>query len=220
MAAQMSALGLMAMATLGSASVREQPSEGFEFVTCGSSLKLGYVAVREQHKQEYRLHSHEVSYGSGSGQQSVTLKKGIADANSYWTIVGDLKNGCKRGAKIADGRVVRLQHAQSGKWLHSHKEFDSPLSHNQEVSGYGSSDESNTADHWQLELTNKRDKYWMRERSMRLKHVDTGKYLHSTFSHQFGRPINGQREVCAFAQANNLNEWTAMEGLYMKPEEK
>ena len=47
--------------------------------------------------QEFRLHSHEVAYGSGSGQQSVTVKKSVDDNNSLWTVHGDLKNGCKSG---------------------------------------------------------------------------------------------------------------------------
>ena len=35
-------------------------------VTCGSVIKLQHVAT------EHRLHSHQVNYGGGSGQQSVT----------------------------------------------------------------------------------------------------------------------------------------------------
>lgn len=36
---------------------------GFQFVTCGSALKLASV------ENNVRLHSHDVKYGSGSGQQ-------------------------------------------------------------------------------------------------------------------------------------------------------
>ena len=43
-------------------SVRACP-QGFQFVTCGSVLKLVNPA------SGVRLHSHEVKYGSGSGQQ-------------------------------------------------------------------------------------------------------------------------------------------------------
>ena len=35
----------------------------FKYVTCGSSLKLF------NNRQAVRLHSHDVKYGSGSGQQ-------------------------------------------------------------------------------------------------------------------------------------------------------
>lgn len=35
-------------------------------------------------KTKFRLHSHDVPYGSGSGQQSVTGFPGVVDSNSYW----------------------------------------------------------------------------------------------------------------------------------------
>lgn len=182
---------------------------GYEAVTCGSTIKIAFARV-----PEFRLHSHEVAYGSGSGQQSVTLKRAVDDVNSHWTVVGDLKNGCKRGTPIKSGRIIRLKHAQTDKWLHSHAEFNSPLSNNQEVSAYGGADDSNTADHWKVVVTG--GGYWKREHVVRFQHVDTGNYLHSTGQHQFGRPIGGQREVCAYSRANDKNEWTAMEGLYIK----
>ncbi|CAB4065117.1 Stromal cell-derived factor 2,Stromal cell-derived factor 2-like protein 1 [Lepeophtheirus salmonis] len=51
-------------------------------VTCGSTLKL----LNVHHK--VRLHSHEVKYGSGSGQQSVTGNDHKEDVNSHWVIKG------------------------------------------------------------------------------------------------------------------------------------
>ena len=51
-------------------------------VTCGSVIKL-------QHSNTgVNLHSHEISYGSGSGQQSVTGFTGGDDANDYWSVRG------------------------------------------------------------------------------------------------------------------------------------
>jgi dolichyl-phosphate-mannose--protein O-mannosyl transferase len=35
-------------------------------------------------KTKFRLHSHDVPYGSGSGQQSVTGFPTVDDSNSYW----------------------------------------------------------------------------------------------------------------------------------------
>lgn len=51
-------------------------------VTCGSVVKLLHVGT------QYRLHSHEIPYGSGSGQQSVTSFPRGDDANSYWIVRG------------------------------------------------------------------------------------------------------------------------------------
>ena len=41
-------------------------ASGFQFVTCGSVLKLVNI------ESNVRLHSHDVKYGSGSGQQVCT----------------------------------------------------------------------------------------------------------------------------------------------------
>ena len=51
-------------------------------MTCGSVIKLQNVF----HK--IRLHSHDVKYGSGSGQQSVTGTDSKEDVNSHWSIKG------------------------------------------------------------------------------------------------------------------------------------
>lgn len=41
---------------------------------------------RFEHQVGFRLHSHDVKYGSGSGQQSVTAVKNSDDINSHWQI--------------------------------------------------------------------------------------------------------------------------------------
>lgn len=51
-------------------------------VTCGSVVKLKHAT------SEFDLHSHEISYGSGSGQQSVTGYKDTSDAASLWAVKG------------------------------------------------------------------------------------------------------------------------------------
>jgi dolichyl-phosphate-mannose--protein O-mannosyl transferase len=43
---------------------------------------------------------------------------------------------CEAGKPIACGQHIRLEHAQTGKNLHSHL-FKAPLSGNQEVSAFG-----------------------------------------------------------------------------------
>ena len=51
-------------------------------VTCGTTVKLQHIGTN------YHLHSHEVAYGSGSGQQSVTASSAGDDAGSYWVVKG------------------------------------------------------------------------------------------------------------------------------------
>jgi len=44
-----------------------------------------------------RLHSHDVKYGAGSGQQSVTGTDLSEDINSHWEIKAQTGKHCKRG---------------------------------------------------------------------------------------------------------------------------
>ena len=151
-------------------------------VTCGSSVKL----MNGQHK--VRLHSHDVKYGSGSGQQSVTGTVVKEDVNSHWTIKGPGdRDHCIRGEPVECGQKVRLEHLTTHRNLHSHH-FSSPLSSQQEISAFGEGGRGDTGDVW---LVMCEGDYWTRGDNMRLKHVDTGMYL-SASGHTFGRPIQGQ----------------------------
>merc|ERR1711974_56975 len=80
-------------------------SRGPQQVTCGSVIKLQNM----YHK--VRLHSHDVKYGSGSGQQSVTGTEVKEDVNSHWAIKGpSLKKQCSRGNPIECGQEIRFEH--------------------------------------------------------------------------------------------------------------
>jgi dolichyl-phosphate-mannose--protein O-mannosyl transferase len=56
------------------------------------------------------------------------------------------------GTVVQCGDLVRLQHASTKRWLHSHLHA-SPLTHRQEISGYGEDGGagSDTGDNWKLE---------------------------------------------------------------------
>uniref|UniRef100_A0A5B6YT24 Putative phospholipase SGR2 isoform X2 n=1 Tax=Davidia involucrata TaxID=16924 RepID=A0A5B6YT24_DAVIN len=75
-------------------------------------------------KTKFRLHSHEVPYGSGSGQQSVTSFPNVDDSNSYWIVRALPGTSAKQGDTIKSGTIIRLQHSH----LHA-----SPISGNLEV---------------------------------------------------------------------------------------
>lgn len=183
---------------------------GFQFVTCGTVLKLIHVDT------SIRLHSHDVKYGSGSGQQSVTGVTHADDVNSYWVVKGrHAAEQCTRGEPIKCGDIIRLQHLQTRLFLHSHF-FQSPLSQNQEVSCFGDGTDTggDESDNWQVECNTD---HWRRDDPVRFKHAATQKYLHST-GHTYGRPINGQREISCYPTPTQQNLWKAMEGIYLKPE--
>lgn len=117
-------------------------------VTCGTVLKLMNI------NEGSRLHSHEVKYGSGSGQQSVTAVQASDDVNSHWQIfpgvltcsklgrwdeikvsdaISALKESCNRGEAIKCGDKIRLKHLTTGCFLHTHH-FHAPLSKHYQVS--------------------------------------------------------------------------------------
>lgn len=69
--------------------------------------------------------------------------------------------------------IIRMLHVQTEKNLHSH-DFQSPLSHNQEVSAYGENGIGDEGDLWKVICTSRND-YWLRQDPIRLQHVETGK---------------------------------------------
>ncbi|KAK4516034.1 uncharacterized protein ATC70_010995 [Mucor velutinosus] len=178
--------------------------DGFEQVTCGSTLKLTNKA------NNYKLHSHGVTYGSGSGQQSVTGFPNADDGNSFWIVEAASGKACSRGEPIPCGSAIRLKHANTQGYLHSHL-HQSPLSRQQEVSCYDGKD---SGDNWKVECLNSGDKMWHREQPVQFVHEDTYAYLSSNSNHQFGQPIPGQLEVAASRSASKNTQWMAQEGIY------
>lgn len=87
-AALLAIFALLAVAGLVRAD--DKIDEEFQRVTCNSAVKL-------THASGFKLHSHSVNYGSGSGQQSVTGFPENNDPNSLWAVVGGIKAPCKRG---------------------------------------------------------------------------------------------------------------------------
>ena len=60
--------------------------------------------IKLQHfNTKYRLHSHDIPYGSGSGQQSVTGFEGGDDTNCYWIVHGDSVRKSEQNSDALDG---------------------------------------------------------------------------------------------------------------------
>ncbi|GMH07058.1 hypothetical protein Nepgr_008898 [Nepenthes gracilis] len=175
-------------------------------ITYGTVLKLMHE------KTKFRLHSHEVPYGSGSGQQSVTGFPDVEDSNSYWIIRPQPGTSAKQGDPIKSGTIIKLQHMRTRRWLHSHW-FSSPISGNQEVSCFGGDSESDTGDLWRL-LIEGSGNIWRKDQRIRLQHADTGVYLHS-HNKKYSRIAGGQQEVCGVQDKRAENIWLAAEGVYL-----
>eukprot|EP00040_Diaphanoeca_grandis_P002645 m.22334 g.22334 ORF g.22334 m.22334 type:complete len:228 (+) comp13775_c1_seq1:17-700(+) len=206
---------------VGFVSVAAAQNPAFNYVTCGSSLKLAHV------KTGARLHSHEVKYGSGghsSGQNSVTGMMTQIDSNSLWKVVSPstAQGDCPSGAPIRCGKPIRLQHVTSGCMLHSHAQFKSPLTKSQEVSGLGCPSSPNhgngdidPGDDWILHCSHSSD-FWMRDDQVALQHAQTSRYLHHDGKTAYQRPIDGQREIGGISTKDEFTMWIAQEGIYVK----
>lgn len=168
----------------------------------------------EHRATKHRLHSEDVTYGTGSGQNSVTGTPEATSGESYWIVRGAEGVDCEQGTPLENGSIIRLQHSTSKRWLHSHL-FRSPLSGQQEVSSFGGVGESDTGDNWRVELSSKGP--WKQGQDVQLQHVDTNAYLMS-HAKKYGQPIAGQTEVCATRGKPNANtKWLAAEGVYFPP---
>lgn len=184
-----------------------------EVVGCGSVVKI-------THRQsEHNLHSHEIAYGTGSGQQSVTAHGGRDDQGALWIVQeGNGQPDCTLSRPIVCGSTIRLTHLQTMKNLHSHK-FQSPLTKGQEVSAFGDKGQGDESDNWILECEGN-SKYWYHGIDVYFKHEATGGYLYTHSSYAFddrncrGCPIIGQREVSAIGGKKGTAKWYADQGLY------
>lgn len=190
----------------GSASSAHAANSEEVQITYGTVLKLMHERTK------FRLHSHDVPYGSGSGQQSVTSFPNVEDSNSYWIVRPQPGTSAKQGDTIKSGTIIRLQHMKTRKWLHSHLHA-SPISGNLEVSCFGSESESDTGDYWRL-LIEGSGKTWKQDQRVRLQHVDTSGYLHS-HDKKYTRIAGGQQEVCGVRDKRADNVWLAAEGVYL-----
>ena len=177
-------------------------------VTIGSSVKLMNKAYK------VRLHSHDIKYGSGSGQQSVTGMNDEVDANSYWQVRSPSSEAFMRGTPIKCGQKIRLTHVRTTANLHSHH-VGSPLSNEQEVSCYGENGEGDHLDNWEVVCSGA---FWRRDQFVRFKHVETGAYLGCS-GKTYSRPIPGQYEVVgSFSDtSHSQKQWKTMEGVFVKP---
>jgi len=184
---------------------KQEIPENLSKVTCGSVIKLTHVP------SGHKLHSHNIPYGSGSGQQSVTGFPEPDDTNSLWIVRGSYNTDCLRGQSFKNKDIIRLEHLNTHKYLHSHL-HKSPITKNQEVSAFGEKKSGDTGDNWQIECRNT----WDRNEKIRLKHIDTALYLHASLDAKYSNPIPGQLEVSAVSQKNANTQWAANEGVYFE----
>lgn len=90
-------LGLVA----ARAALGHEEDDSREPITCGSAVKLSHAQTG------YLLHSHDIAWGSGSHQQSVTGTGSRDDPNSLWVVAeGHGAPPCRRGGRCATPRAA------------------------------------------------------------------------------------------------------------------
>ena len=177
----------------------------------GARIKLQHVSTG------HRLHSHGSTYPKGSKQQQVTCFDG-EDANDWWLIKprhGTPLDASTTGMPVADGDVVRLEHVQTQRNLHSHNIVGHVTRGRQlEVTAFGNEGEGDTNDNWIVRLGQSE------AGAIRLQHVCTSMktaggqgeggdahcgYLHS-HGHKYPGWGHGQQEVTNYngTDANDL----------------
>lgn len=145
------------------------------------------------------LHSHPVNYPAGSRQQQVTCFAGDNDENA-WLVKAAHGEWCTRGNPVRNGDIIRIQHMTTGRNLHSHG-IPSPVTGQQEVSGYGDDGAGDSNDNWRVEYEGNR---------FRLIHVNSNHALHS---HGIALPAEcfGQQEVTSYSGRDDNDFWVVDE---------
>jgi dolichyl-phosphate-mannose--protein O-mannosyl transferase len=163
-------------------------------------------------KTNVNLHSHNIDYHHvGSSKQQQVTGFGGADENDYWIVKGPHSKDefFNKGNPVKNGDIIRLEHLNTRKNLHSHPGIPAPLTAQQqeisafspEVNGIGNID-----DNWQIEVENGGG--WVTGVAIRLIHSRTKVSLHS---HNIGDEeyISGQQEVTGFSKRNEDDFWLA-----------
>jgi dolichyl-phosphate-mannose--protein O-mannosyl transferase len=168
-------------------------------VTCGSAVKLSHV----ESKQLFWLSSESRNWVSGSGQQIVTWIPNKAETSALWWLrmSHHSPEECDPGTPIQCGDKIRLTHVATKRNLHTHG-VPSPLSKQQEVSGFGDNGVGDGGDDWIVECVQPdHGGLWKRGYSVRLFHVDTSKYLGGSASVKFTQSNCGNCQIINHMEA-------------------
>eukprot|EP00922_Rhytidocystis_sp_ex-Travisia-forbesii_P014574 GHVS01021786.1.p1 GENE.GHVS01021786.1~~GHVS01021786.1.p1 ORF type:complete len:236 (+),score=41.00 GHVS01021786.1:80-787(+) len=193
-------------------------------VTYGSSVALRH------NTSGFKLFSAKIAWGSGSGQQAVT---GIGGDNYDETVLWyvkephDAKASSATGSPVSCGSVVRLEHADSNKNLHSH-EIPSPISGQNEVSAFGTNGDGNEGDNFVVECVRdgkiNNSSPWTTKDYVALRHEGMHGFLKGSASKKFNRdncprcPIEGHMEIVVGNSGNEPTQeelWKAVDGVFL-----
>ncbi|XP_023342977.1 protein O-mannosyl-transferase 2 [Eurytemora carolleeae] len=176
------------------------------------------------------LHSHPVNYpkGEGSRQQMVTHYQHEDDNNMFlikrWE---DTIQSFNSSQLVRHGDLVRLEHINTGRNIHSHNVASSIVKNHYQVTGYGWKGKGDANDIWRVELKNGRqgDPVQTITSEITLRHYHLNCIL-STTGHPLPRWGLGQDQVLCSKWDLSLDEslpmgcsrWRVIKNLINNPE--
>lgn len=171
---------------------------------------------------DHYLSSAQHKINSGSNQQLVTSSPSRSDSDLLWIIsAGHGTPACDPGTKIGFGSKIRFTHVNTGSNLHSHL-YKSPLTQNQEVTGFGDAGTGDAGDNWIVRDVRSSGAHWERGNPVIITHADTGKNLGSSKRGMFTRnncgnrcPVMDHLEVFAASGSSNYQHWKAELGVFL-----
>ena len=178
-----------------------------------SAQKIKYKdVIKLIHKRSRcSLHSHNIRYfhNSSSTQQQVTAFEG-ADPNDYWIVkkahgFGEFDG---KGYPVKNHDIIRMEHKNTRKNLHSHTGVPSPITGQQEVTAFGADGIGDTNDNWRIDVEN--GGKWRANEAIRLVHVASSCALHSHSGHRHKQFTACQQEVTCFPDRDDNDIWFAI----------
>ncbi|CAO3684111.1 unnamed protein product [Rhizopus stolonifer] len=139
-----------------------------------------HIALKHASTSRF-LSSKPEGYGSGSYQQKIFTVESF-EHESSWLVLPPVETEEEPGYEVGWEDPVRLKHISTRVNLHSHV-IQSPVTGQQEVSGFGNDEETDENDVWEVlqfdEDDEQYDDFWRVGQPFALRHKETGNILHS-----------------------------------------
>lgn len=138
--------------------------------------------------------------------RQVFTVEGYPNEESTWIVIPPKVTEEESGYEVGFEDEIRLKHVTDRANLHSH-EVESPVSGQQEVSCFGDDENSDENDLWRVEQYDQDDEqyddFWRVNQPVILRHVATGKLLHSHGIELAG----GRNEVTTYDNQDENDQW-------------
>lgn len=191
------------------------------YITYGSSLRMQNIITK------YYLSSFNLNWSTGSRLQIITGIKEDYEQESLFIIKeGETYPVKENGEHVKCGDIIRLEHVQTGKNIHSH-EFPSFVTGAQEACGFGENGNGDVNDNFEIICYKWNEKDIKGETQFFLQHVPTKKYLFMDYKKSLfndyncrGCPIRGQREVSLTGNKDKQCLWQVVGGILFSDPDK